>query len=331
MADLTRLLSALRDAAVAPATRITYTKQLSAFLNYSDITPQQLVSLDAADLDLQLAHYIAYLHSTGRSYTHASHALNGLVFQRPEMRLRLGISHQALRGWGRLKPTRSYPPITWELTVLFAVLLAREGHHAPAVGLLLAFDCYLRVSEMTRIRYCDVVMPNDPRTGQAYTGMAVALPLTKTGLNQWVTIKDPAVGDILLDHIARRSPQSTDNDRVFPFTPARFRRLLTLASVAAGVGYSHYVPHSLRHGGATADFLRGVTIEQIMFRGRWKGMESARRYLQTGRAMLAAQRVPLALNQLGIILDQHIVYIMHYFFSSVEVSEPQPRKQVRFL
>jgi len=89
------------------------------------------------------------------------------------------------------------------------------------------------------------------------------------------------------------------------------------------------VPHSLRHGGATADFLNGATIEQVMFRGRWQGMQSARRYIQTGRALLAAQSVPAHLNRLGILFDDQLVAILDHLFDSVELVLPS-RRRVRF-
>jgi len=60
--------------------------------------------------------------------------------------------------------------------------MARSGYHAEAVASLLAFHCFLRVGELTRLRICDVVMPG--RMGRAHSGMAVCLPLTKTGRNQ---------------------------------------------------------------------------------------------------------------------------------------------------
>src|SRR5690349_2648427 len=41
-------------------------------------------------------------------------------------------------------------------------------------------------------------------------------------------------------------------------------------STCAALGLSErYVPHSLRHGGATRLHLQGVSIEDILLRGRW--------------------------------------------------------------
>ena len=69
-----------------------------------------------------------------------------------------------------------------------ACTMARSGYHGPAVAMILAFDCFLRVGELTRIRFTDIVMPNDPRMGRAHTTMAVVLRAAKTGKLQSVGI-----------------------------------------------------------------------------------------------------------------------------------------------
>ena len=91
------------------------------------------------------------------------------------------------------------------------------------------------------------------------------------------------------------------------------------------------MPHSLRHGGATYDFLRGMSIEQIMFRGRWVSMESARRYVQTCKALLIRQRVPQHLHDVGTLLGSRIEEVLVLFRDSVEVStRAASTRRVRF-
>ena len=96
----------------------------------------------------------------------------------PILRLQLGESRLRLRGWKRLKQHHSHPPLTWELAATFAVTMAKWGHHAEAVATLLAFDCYLRIGELTRLTYADVLQPNDIRAGSDYTGMALRLGIS---------------------------------------------------------------------------------------------------------------------------------------------------------
>ena len=64
-----------------------------------------------------------------------------------------------------------------------------------------------------------------------------------------------------------------------------------------------YAPlHSLRHGGATADFLRGMPIEDIVARGRWQLSATAKRYIQVGRSLLLGHTVPTGIMTLGSAL-----------------------------
>jgi len=320
----------LRDAAIAPATLHTYTTHSQNFLIYAQISPSEFLRTDPTVLDRRLARYIQHLHATGRPFDYASHALNGIVFRRPAVRTLLGESRLCLRGWKRTRHTESHPPLTWELAVVFAVIMSRSGFHASAIALLLSFDCYLRVGELIRLQRADVIMPNDARMGRSHTSMALRLARTKTGLNQWVSLQSTVVAELLLFWMQHSACDARPSDSVFPFTAAHFRRLLRFTAAAAGVDHIPYVPHSLRHGGATADFLRGATIEQVMFRGRWKSMESARRYIQTGRALLAMQEVPEKLNRIGILLDGWLAAIITQLVRTVPLVVTSRRQRVRF-
>lgn len=320
--------SILRDAAIKPATLSAYDKQLTNFLTHTRLSLPQLLSLSPVHIDRLLSGFIDHSHSIGGSYEYNSQALFGLIYRQPSLRSHLGESRLRLRGWGTLKVSRSHPPITWELTVLFAVTLASWSHHAEAVAMLLAFDCYLRVGELTRLRFADIVMPDDPRLGSAHRSMALRLATTKTGLNQWVSLQNTAIATVLRDYIVGRSLAHTD--LVFSFTPARLRALMHSVAVALGLGDTPYVPHSLRHGGATYDFLRGATVEQIMFHGRWKSMESARRYIQSGRAILTTVSVSSDLNDAGAAFIADLVAVMQHLRLTRPSTSTRSARRVRF-
>lgn len=323
----------LQDLALAPASLKAYQRSLSGFLVYARLTPQQLLSEPASRLDRLLAVYIQHSFDSSSPFTYAAHALHAVVYHRPDVKAHMFVSRQCIKGWERVKKSVSHPPLTWELTVVIACTLARSGYHGPAVAMLVGFDCYLRVGELTRIRRRDVVMPNDARFGRAHSAMAVCLARTKTGLNQSVALQSQDVADILCMWV-RSLPSSTadGNPLVFAFSPDHFRRLMRNACDQLGVGPTPYVPHSLRHGGATADFLRTGSIEQVQFRGRWKSMESLRTYVQAARALLAEQDVPPALNMAGMQISDALVPVVAHLLSSVPEMVPRSRqRRVQFL
>ena len=323
---------ALQNLALAPASLKAYQRSLSRFLVHARLSPKQLLSEPATRLDRLLAVYIQHSYDSASPFTYAAHALHAVVFHRPDVKANMFVSRQCLKGWERVKKSVSHPPLTWELTVVIACTLARSGYHGPAVAMLVGFDCYLRVGELTRIRRRDVVMPNDARFGRAHSTMAVCLSRTKTGLNQSVALQSQDVADILCIWV-RSLPciVADDNPLVFAFSPDYLRRLMRNACIQLGVGHTPYVPHSLRHGGATADFLKTGSIERVQFRGRWKSMESLRTYVQTARALLAAQDVPLALNIHGMRISDALVPVMVHLLGSVPEVVPRRRqRRVRF-
>ena len=159
------------------------------------------------------------------------------------------------------------------------------------LGVLLAFDCYLRVGELCNLTRQDVAGHDDPRLGSAYRGLtALRLGKTKTGNNQWVRVRSPVIR-VLLNRLLSLLP-SDRNTRVFPFSTATFRSHFKDACSAIGLS-GNYVPHSLRHGGATHDsLLQDMSLEDILHHGRWASTKSARHYVQSGRALLLQTSVP---------------------------------------
>lgn len=321
--------SRLRDASLSTTTLKLYDKQLLNFLHYTRLTPQQFLCIAGSQLDNRLAAYIEYLHSIGSPYDYASQALFGAVFRRPNIKLKLGISHQCLNGWAKSKTSSSHPPLTWELTVVLAVTQARCGFHSSAVALLLAFHCYLRIGELTRLRRCDIAMERDARMGSGHTRMALRLGVTKTGLNQYVSVDDPLVAACLTQWMKYSATHSThsvaahtksENDLVFAFSPSHFRTLLRCTLSSLHLSHIGYVPHSLRHGGATRDFLLHGRIDSVVFRGRWENPKSARRYVQQGRALLLTHQVPTQLAEVGNRVAPYVDIILNKIMKEVPES-----------
>lgn len=312
---LTLSANTLRDAALRPSTHRAYSNNVNKFLRYTRLSLPKLLQRPPSEIDARLAQYFEAQFAARGSYHNANHALFGLIFRCPRLKAELGEARLRLRGWRRLIKDRPHPPITWELAVLFAVTMAKWGRHAEAMGTLLSFDCYLRVGELTRLRYSDVAMPNDPRMGSAHVNMALRLAVTKTGANQWVALGDATVARLFRLYLTTFPFMA--GDLVFPFSPSSFRGLLRQVAGLLGLGDIPYVPHSFRHGGATRDFLRGATIEQIMFRGRWESMKSAKRYVQTARALLMLLDIPDRAHGLGSVLSRDLEAVIGLLWESV--------------
>ena len=274
----------LIDASYAPSTLRKYHDAVSSFLSWaSDFSEDPD---DPDDFDDLLCEYFHFLYDSdlGKGKAHAT--LYGILMLLPRLEGHLRLATRCLRGWAKLQPAKAYPPLTWELTCLIAFRLLLSGSVRHAIGVLLSFNCLLRIGELCNLRREDVADAKDSRIGVAAVDMTLRLRSTKTGPNQWVIVSDPVVKLLLRKLVATTSADG----HLFPFSTSSFRTHFKSACASLGLSPA-YVPHSLRHGGATRLHLLGVPLEDILIRGRWASSKSARRYIQSGRAMLMTMEV----------------------------------------
>jgi integrase len=181
--------------------------------------------------------------------------------------------------------------------------LETAGFRSMAVGTALSHDCYLRVSEMTEIRKKDVTVPGDARLDGVVAEMSIRLKSTKTGPNQFVTVRHPQVVALMLRLI--KDTPGGGKTKLFDFKPAAFRYRFKKTCKSLGLK-AKYVPHSLRHGGATMDALLGMALEDVLLRGRWASTVSTRRYIQSGRALMLQRKIPKDVSDFGELAAKHL-------------------------
>ena len=111
----------------------------------------------------------------------------------------------------------------------------------------------------------------------------------------------PTSGLRYVQSLLRSYLESLPGENAWLFPDAwTFYRYFKLACEDLGLS-SDFVPHSLRHGGATHDYLKGLPIEDIMRLGRWI-------YIQSGRAILLSNIIPREVVELAKVLVPHIVF-----------------------
>ena len=54
----------------------------------------------------------------------------------------------------------------------------------------------------------------------------------------------------------------------------------------------HYLPYSLRRGGATCAYRNGLSFDQLMAKGRWRNISTARGYLDQALQEFASISLP---------------------------------------
>ena len=204
-------------------------------------------------------------------------------------RRRLPGLRRARKGWSELEPTHHHSPLPYDWMRLLSLWFACHGHRREAMGLLVGFDGYLRVSELLGLTAADVQLPEDVR-GAAVTTTRLALGRTKTcaaGDEQVAVLRD-TLAQAAIEWLAE-NPLA--NGRLFDCTPARFNELIA-AGCAAHRLPGVFTAHCLRHGKATFDSILGVPRSDIKERGRWACEESLRTYIHVWTAYHVGLRAP---------------------------------------
>jgi hypothetical protein len=172
-----------------------------------------------SSVDSILCDYLHILFSMEHGKAEASAAYYGLVHRFPELKDSLSQSKRALMGYHRATPSIRYPPMPWTVCVSLSDRLIRMGLPIHAIGLLVSFDCYLRINELRHIRVSDVALPGDTRFGQTWSYTFIHLRRTKTGTLQGVRVHNSEVAT-LLKYLVR----ITEGDGyLFDFSAASFR------------------------------------------------------------------------------------------------------------
>jgi len=288
------------DATINRETARRYRAAMEDFLDWAD---DERVTSDAA-LDMLLVEYFHERFADGYGKSSAEHLLYAWAHYMPEVRGMLPRAAQCVRGWNKLVPVNSHPPLTWDLAIAIGVRLAGIGKKRHGIAVILAFDALLRVGELCALRREDVVDGGVGRLGRDNDGRVVLrLRKTKTGTEKSVEVLDPSVIALLRDVVSRTAP----GERLFPFSTANFRAALKDACASLGLS-ERYVPHSLRHGGATRyRFYFRMTLEQVMERGRWAASRSTKTYIQSGRALAMSMEVPAAIAAAAHVLAVSVI------------------------
>ena len=255
-----------------PETQRKYMRAFSHFRRWAKERHPSARPSTFDSLDRLLSNFINHLYKEGLSLGYATLAFCGVLMRWRGARGHLPNSAAMLSGWRLKKPAVQRPPITWPLTCAVAHQLASTGHFKAAVATLLAFDCLLRIGEVTSLRPSHVSDSADVDRSLSHH-VSLYLPQTKTGMNQSVQIADRSVCALVMGLVsgARRARAASATATVtgaqpepplFGLTGATYRKLFKGACAQLGLS-DKYVPHSLRHGGATYMYMMKKQVLDI--------------------------------------------------------------------
>ena len=314
---------------VQPKTLRDYRRALGAFSAFLGLSRSATTSIAA--LDNAFASFLNFVLIKNGPVAHVRNSFCGLRLFNGA--LDLPLTYSIYKRVDKLRPSRTRTPLTWSLTVLLAshcLLHARRHRFQLCVGLLVIFDCYLRVNELLRLRREDIGIPVDADLDTAASLPILRLQSTKTSLRHWqqVQVQRPVVAQLLVRLAAETSP----GERLFPFSADVLNRALRGACEAWGL--QPFTAHCGRHGGPTHDLIHGRTMKYIVERGRWASFKSCQRYLHRAQARSLELLIYVEQARLGASLAPHLLRLaeQHHFAvggqgSSQDLHQQQQQQQ----
>jgi integrase len=300
----------LLNATIQPRTLQLYTTATACYIRWYQIQPGAFSSVN--HVDKSLCDYVTLLFLSDVSMSYAHQTVFGLIHFVPELGGELHRTRRALKGWKKKHKTRSHPPLSWELVCMLAVQMSAVGWYEEALATLVSYDGYFRTaSELLQLKvrnFHHIVVRRD----MSHNNYVCRLARTKTGRNKLVTLTMPDIGAALLSFIRVRG--LSPSDRIFNFPAARYRHRFKLSCEMLGWQSVRFVPHSMRHGHASDDFIEGIPIETIMVRGRWKSIESTRHYIQSGRVHLIRGQLPSDLPILPDYTPKRVLELLQHTY-----------------
>ncbi len=316
----THHISYLESNAIQNTTQLSYQRAFTSFVQ--DCITNNITMVTDTDHDNALTDYLNRLynqyhnnHKSGLAL--ATHTISAFCHFLPQYGNVIQRARRALKGYKKLKPPVSHAALPWPAAVMISIVTACHGRPDISVGILLQFDCYLRVGELCQLTLHDILTPSDTRyyqpsvynTGSPFRHKhttTVTIRSSKTGPYQSVVVNDKRIQKLL--HYWLSVQQQRNNIRLFTFNPKTYNKAIQTACTYLGIHHIHYTSHSIRHGGASYDLQRyGIaSMVHIQHRGRWTTDDSVRLY--TTGAARAAESAPLTLEVLRDFNDYKDVY-----------------------
>ena len=167
-----------------------------------------------------------------------------------------------------------------------------------AIAGVAIFLAFLRTSEMVHLKFSQVHVSADGT-------IVLVLPSSKTSRDkpESISVQDHRIA-MFLDWLKN----SASTDQIWNGSVPQFRAFLNRFCEFLSLQDMNFSAYSIRRGGASSAFLRGISFDQLLVTGRWQSIKTARIYLDTGRAALIQQsfspRSTLLLHHFSSICNQ---------------------------
>jgi len=284
-----RPLPPLAHEAVTEASAEIYTRSIRRLLKELLQLP---VPQSTADYDWMLSHIVSQWGLGLHERAHVGNTLHSaLIHFCPELTDRVPVLERSLQGWRKIDPARQRSPLTRLCVGAIASWFCEHGEPEAAGITVLSYDALFREQDWTRLHGRDIhAQGND---------VAITLWKCKTGDDQGLLLCDPVAKAIALG----AKSAAADNEHVFHLSQQeyvdRFHQAVAALSLPAADNGLAWVPHCLRHAGASELHRAGWSLTDIKLRGRWTGDKSLARYTKAHQLIRLDSRLDAATRARG--------------------------------
>ncbi|CAK0910119.1 unnamed protein product [Prorocentrum cordatum] len=296
----------LESSSVSAKTYKDYEQRHTAFQEW--VSTKQLAGKLEKELDLVLTDYVNLLWKNGHDVLERTKMLAAFMYFHPDYSKAgtrvLPRARKALKGWTRLEPGKTRPPVPLHLLALLWLELINMGNPLMALALVTMWVAYLRPGEAMRLKEKSLVSP--PRTTSAVPWslhMHEEMDQHPSKVNLFeeslvlVSIDLPWLGHLLA---GLRRGQS---DRLlFDFKYPLLGPALAKAAKAVGLEKLKITAYHMRHSDPSHDILfKRRSLPAVKARGRWLSDRTVRRYEAHGRLLQQQAQVSDDTNKKGAL------------------------------
>ena len=274
----------LRHQVISEQTERRYEVAYEKFLKFHRL--EKFFSLPTfEEFDDMVAEYVEFLWEDGQTKSQANYTVAAIQYYKPQAKQHLPWSWKLIKIWNQVEIPIRATPMDPDTLLAFAGLAFKWKEDVFAHLLIVGFSLFLRTGELLHLSRQDVSL--------GPSGGVVFIPSSKGSKRCFLPLERIEV----TEQIALRSLRALvagmgSSSAFWPRSRYAFMKLWDEIVQYFGLTGLHYKPYSLRRGGASTSYKNGSTLDQLVTKGRWQHVHTARLYLDTGLQALAQLQHP---------------------------------------
>lgn len=286
----------LKFLGLKPRTLKSYQNALRHFFQWLD-SENYRMPVRFTELDARVAQYLEHLWLDDFNITYAGHTLSALRRFHPQSRYRLPLARQYFTNWKSVHVCQQAVPMPAIVAAAVAGLAFKMDDQLFGITVLLGFAAFLRTGEMISLKHQDIAV--DIKS----TRIILALPATKTSRQAAESVE---LLDSCLCPLVHSVLRANSEAPFCGLTANQFRARLKVYLNFFTLLPFNFTAYSIRRGGASHAFATGTHFDDLLLRGRWQSVKTARLYLDSGRASLVRMAFTAEVESLLLCYQQQL-------------------------